>query len=198
MSIPSITQVSGTAVYIPGADIDTDRIIPARYLRCVTFDDLAEGLFRDVRTDPNGKPLNHPLDDPQFQGASVMLSGPNFGCGSSREHAPQAIRRAGFDAVIAESFAEIFFGNSTGLGMPCVCASAEEIKALGAAVQANPKLEVSIDLDAMTASYGDTIIKVTMPDSAREALMSARWDPIQELLDNSDSIETRAEALPYV
>ncbi len=198
MSIPSITQVSGTAVYIPGADIDTDRIIPARYLRCVTFDDLAEGLFRDVRTDPDGKPLNHPLDDPQFQGASVMLSGPNFGCGSSREHAPQAIRRAGFDAVIAESFAEIFFGNSTGLGMPCVCASAEEIKALGAAVQANPKLEVSIDLDAMTASYGDTIIKVTMPDSAREALMSARWDPIQELLDNSDSIETRAEALPYV
>ena len=198
MSIPSITQVSGTAVYIPGADIDIDRIIPARYLRCVTFDDLAEGLFRDVRTDPDGKPLNHPLDDPQFQGASVMLSGPNFGCGSSREHAPQAIRRAGFDAVIAESFAEIFFGNSTGLGMPCVCASAEEIKALGAAVQANPKLEVSIDLDAMTASYGDTIIKVTMPDSAREALMSARWDPIQELLDNSDSIETRAEALPYV
>ncbi len=198
MSIPSITQVSGTAVYIPGADIDTDRIIPARYLRCVTFDDLAEGLFRDVRTDPDGKPLNHPLDDPQFQGASIMLSGPNFGCGSSREHAPQAIRRAGFDAVIAESFAEIFFGNSTGLGMPCVCASAEEIKALGAAVQANPKLEVSIDLDAMTASYGDTIIKVTMPDSAREALMSARWDPIQELLDNSDSIETRAEALPYV
>ena len=198
MSIPSITQVSGTAVYIPGADIDTDRIIPARYLRCVTFDDLAEGLFRDVRTDPDGNPLNHPLDDPQFQGASVMLSGPNFGCGSSREHAPQAIRRAGFDAVIAESFAEIFFGNSTGLGMPCVCASAEEIKALGAAVQANPKLEVSIDLDAMTASYGDTIIKVTMPDSAREALMSARWDPIQELLDNIDSIETRAEALPYV
>lgn len=198
MSIPSITQVSGTAVYIPGADIDTDRIIPARYLRCVTFDDLAEGLFRDVRTDPDGKPLNHPLDDPQFQGANIMLSGPNFGCGSSREHAPQAIRRAGFDAVIAESFAEIFFGNSTGLGMPCVCASAEEIKALGAAVQANPKLEVSIDLDAMTASYGDTIIKVTMPDSAREALMSARWDPIQELLDNSDSIETRAEALPYV
>lgn len=198
MSIPSITQVSGTAVYIPGADIDTDRIIPARYLRCVTFDDLAEGLFRDVRTDPDGKPLNHPLDDPQFQGASVMLSGPNFGCGSSREHAPQAIRRAGFDAVIAESFAEIFFGNSTGLGMPCVCASAEEIKALGAAVQANPKLEVSIDLDAMTASYGDTIIKVTMPVSAREALMSARWDPIQELLDNSDSIESRAGALPYV
>ena len=198
MSISAITQVSGTGVYIPGADIDTDRIIPARYLRCVTFDDLAEGLFRDVRTDPQGNSLNHPLDDPRFQAANIMLSGPNFGCGSSREHAPQAIRRAGFDAIIAESFAEIFFGNSTGLGMPCVCASAAEIKALAAAIEADPKLEVTIDLDSMSASYGDTTIPVTMPDSAREALMSARWDPIQELLDNSDSIETRAEALPYV
>ena len=198
MSISSISQVSGTAVYIPGADIDTDRIIPARYLRCVTFDDLAEGLFRDVRTDPEGNSLNHALDDPKFKGASIMLSGPNFGCGSSREHAPQAIRRAGFNAVIAESFAEIFFGNSTGLGMPCVCASADEIKALGAAVEENPELEVSIDLGPMTASYGDTTINVTMPESAREALMSARWDPIQELLDNSDAIEGCAEALPYV
>ena len=198
MSISAITQVSGTGVYIPGADIDTDRIIPARYLRCVTFDDLAEGLFRDVRTDPQGNSLNHPLDDPRFQAANIMLSGPNFGCGSSREHAPQAIRRAGFDAIIAESFAEIFFGNSTGLGMPCVCASAAEIKALAAAIEADPKLEVTIDLDSMSVSYGDTTIPVTMPDSAREALMSARWDPIQELLDNSDSIETRAEALPYV
>ena len=127
-----------------------------------------------------------------------MLSGPNFGCGSSREHAPQAIRRAGFDAVIAESFAEIFFGNSTGLGMPCVCASAAEIKALGAEVEANPQLEVNIDLESMTASYGDTTINITLSESAREALMSARWDPIQELLDNSDAIEGCAEALPYV
>ena len=198
MSIPSISHVSGTAVYIPGADIDTDRIIPARYLRCFTFDDLAEGLFRDVRTDPEGNSLNHALDDPRFKGASIMLSGPNFGCGSSREHAPQAIRRAGFDAVIAESFAEIFFGNSTGLGMPCVCASAAEIKALGAEVEANPQLEVNIDLESMTASYGDTTINITLSESAREALMSARWDPIQELLDNSDAIEGCAEALPYV
>ncbi|MGB1873663.1 MAG: 3-isopropylmalate dehydratase small subunit [Akkermansiaceae bacterium] len=198
MSIPSITQVSGTAVYIPGADIDTDRIIPARYLRCVTFDDLAEGLFRDVRTDTEGNDLNHPLDDPRFEGASIMLSGPNFGCGSSREHAPQAIRRAGFNAIIAESFAEIFFGNSTGLGMPCVCASAEDVEALGAAVNANPEVAVNIDLESMTVSYGDQSFAVTMPESAREALMSARWDPIQELLDNSPAIETRAEALPYV
>ena len=198
MSISAITQVAGTGVFIPGADIDTDRIIPARYLRCVTFDDLAEGLFRDVRTDPQGNPLNHPLDDPRFQGANIMLSGPNFGCGSSREHAPQAIRRAGFDAIIAESFAEIFFGNSTGLGMPCVCATAADIQALAAAIEADPKLTVKIDLESMTVSYGDQSFAVTMPDSAREALMSARWDPIQELLDNSQAIEARAEALPYV
>lgn len=198
MSISAITQVSGTGVYIPGADIDTDRIIPARYLRCVTFDDLAEGLFRDVRTDPQGNSLNHPLDDPRFQAANIMLSGPNFGCGSSREHAPQAIRRAGFDAIIAESFAEIFFGNSTGLGMPCVCATAADIQALAAAIEADPKLTVKIDLESMTVSYGDQSFAVTMPDSAREALMSARWDPIQELLDNSQAIEARAEALPYV
>jgi 3-isopropylmalate/(R)-2-methylmalate dehydratase small subunit len=198
MSIPSITQVSGSAVYIPGADIDTDRIIPARYLRCVTFDDLAEGLFRDVRTDPNGNDLHHPLDDPRFEGASIMLSGPNFGCGSSREHAPQAIRRAGFDAIIAESFAEIFFGNSTGLGMPCVCAPASDIEALAEAVEQEPKLAIKIDLESMTVSYGDQSFAVTMPDSAREALMSARWDPIQELLDNGGAIESRAEALPYV
>ncbi len=198
MSIPSITQVSGSAVFIPGADIDTDRIIPARYLRCVTFDDLAEGLFRDVRTDPEGNDLHHPLDDPRFEGASVMVSGPNFGCGSSREHAPQAIRRAGFDAIIAESFAEIFFGNSTGLGMPCVCATAADIQDLAAAIEAEPQLKVSIDLESMTVSYGDQSFAVTMPDSAREALLSARWDPIQELLDNSDAIKARAEALPYV
>lgn len=198
MSIPSITQVSGTAVFVPGADIDTDRIIPARYLRCVTFDDLAEGLFRDVRTDPEGNSCNHPLDDPRFQGANIMLTGPNFGCGSSREHAPQAIRRAGFDAIIAESFAEIFFGNSTGLGMPCVCASADEIQAMATAVEADPKLKVTVDLESMTVSYGDTSIVVTMPKTAREALLSARWDPIQELLDNGGAIEARAEALPYV
>lgn len=198
MSIPSIQQVSGTAVYVPGADIDTDRIIPARFLKCVTFDDLAEGMFYDVRFDAEGNSLEHPIDDPRFAGASVMLAGPNFGCGSSREHAPQSIYRCGFRAIIAVSFAEIFFGNSTGLGMPCVCATMEEIERLAAAVEADPKLEVTVDLGSMSVCYGDVSFPVTMPDSAREALVSARWDPIQELLDNSDVIRARAEALPYV
>lgn len=198
MSISSITHVSGTAVFVPGADIDTDRIIPARFLKCVTFDDLAEGMFYDIRFDDAGNSLDHPLDDPRYAGASIMLAGPNFGCGSSREHAPQSIYRCGYRAMIAESFAEIFFGNSTGIGMPCVCAPIEQIEKLSAAVEADPKVEVNIDLENMEVTYGAESFAVTMPDSAREALLSARWDPIQELLNNSANIESRAEALPYV
>ena len=198
MSISAVTQVSGTAVFIPGADIDTDRIIPARFLKCVTFDDLAEGMFYDIRFDTEGNSLNHPLDDTRFTGASVMLAGPNFGCGSSREHAPQSIYRNGFRAIIAVSFAEIFFGNSTGIGMPCVCAAQEQVDALTAAVENNPQLEIAIDLEKMEVTYGDQSLSVTMPSSAREALLSARWDPIQELLNNSEQIDARAEALPYV
>ncbi|BDS08020.1 3-isopropylmalate dehydratase small subunit [Oceaniferula spumae] len=198
MSISAIKQVSGTAVYVPGADIDTDRIIPARFLKCVTFDDLAEGMFYDIRFDSEGKSIGHPIDDPRYAGASVMLVGPNFGCGSSREHAPQSIYRCGFRAIIGVSFAEIFFGNSTGIGMPCVCAPMEKIEALEAAVKADPKLVVNIDLESMQVTYGDESFAVTMPASAREALLSARWDPIGELLDNSAAVEERAEALPYV
>jgi len=198
MSLPSITQVSGTAVFVPGADIDTDRIIPARFLKCVTFDDLAEGMFYDVRFDSDGNTLNHPLDDPRFSGASIMLAGPNFGCGSSREHAPQSIYRCGFRAIIAESFAEIFFGNSTGIGMPCVCASKEGIESLTQAIEADPTLKVEIDLNEMLLSYADISLEITMPESAREALITSRWDPIAELLEARKAIEKKAESLHYV
>ena len=198
MSIEVIKEVTGTAVYVPGADIDTDRIIPARFLKCVTFDDLAEGLFYDVRFDAEGTSTGHPLDDVRFEGASVMLAGSNFGCGSSREHAPQSIYRAGFCAIIAESFAEIFFGNSTGIGMPCVCASEQDMQSLATAVEENPQQVVVIDLHEMSVNYGESSFSVTMPDSAREALLSARWDTIGELLGNAEAIEKRAEALTYV
>src|SRR5512143_3497892 len=124
MSLAKITSITGRAVAVPGNDIDTDRIIPARFMKCVTFDGLGEFLFHDVRNDPKtGVTTNHPLNDPRFRGATILLSGANFGCGSSREHAPQAIQKYGFKAVIAEGFAEIFFGNSTTLGMPCVSAA---------------------------------------------------------------------------
>ena len=198
MALAKITTVQGTAVHVPGDDIDTDRIIPARYLKCVTFDDLAGTHFHDVRFDPDGRPTGHPLDDPRFAGASIMISGSNFGCGSSREHAPQAIYRSGFRAIIAESFAEIFFGNSTTLGMPCVCATRGDITALAPAVAADPSASVTIDLEALTVTCGDLCFPVTMRDSARHSLTAGKWDPIQELLDHSASIEATAEALPYV
>ncbi len=198
MALDKIISITGTAVHLPGADIDTDRIIPARYLKCVTFEDLADKHFYDVRHDPEGNATGHPLDDPRFKGASIMLSGPNFGCGSSREHAPQAIYRSGFRAIIAESYAEIFFGNSTTLGMPCLSASREDIESLGVAIEQAPATEVTIDLEAMTVTFGETTFPITMPESARQALTAGRWDPIQELLDSEERINAVGKTLPYV
>src|SRR5881394_687050 len=147
MALAKITSVSGRAVNVPGNDIDTDRIIPARFMKCVTFDGLGEFLFYDVRKDTTtGQDTNHPLNDPRFKGATILLSGANFGCGSSREHAPQAIQKYGFKAVVAENFAEIFFGNSVTLGIPCATASREDIAKIAAAIEKNPQTEIVVDV----------------------------------------------------
>jgi 3-isopropylmalate/(R)-2-methylmalate dehydratase small subunit len=199
MPLEPVKQVTGRAVFIPGADIDTDRIIPARFMKCVTFDGLGEFAFYDVRFDEHGNKTGHPLNDERFQGASILVAGVNFGCGSSREHAPQSLRKYGFNAVIAESFAEIFFGNSTGLAMPCVMASAADIAALRDAIENDPGLEVTVDVDALKVRVSNGLeFPVTMPDSARDALVSGRWDPIQELLDNDAAITAKARELHYV
>lgn len=198
MALANITQVSGTAVHVPGSDIDTDRIIPARFMKCVTFDGLGEFAFYDVRFDKDGNPKGHPLDDPRFKGASILLSGSNFGCGSSREHAPQALYRFGFRAVIAQSFAEIFFGNCTTLGIPCVCASAADIARLAAAVAADPQTEVTVDVAGRRATFGQESFPVTLPDSAYEALTTGRWDPIGELLEAKDKVHERMHAMGWV
>ncbi|HCN29316.1 MAG TPA: 3-isopropylmalate dehydratase small subunit [Verrucomicrobiales bacterium] len=198
MALAKITQVTGTAVHVPGSDIDTDRIIPARFMKCVTFDGLGEFAFHDVRFDKDGKPAGHPLDDPRFKGASILISGSNFGCGSSREHAPQALYRFGFRAVIAQSFAEIFFGNCTTLGIPCVCATAEDIARLAAAVEANPRMEVVVDVASRQVRFGAESIPVTVPATAHDALTSGRWDPIGELLEARDAIHSRMTALGWV
>jgi 3-isopropylmalate/(R)-2-methylmalate dehydratase small subunit len=198
MALPKITQVTGTAVYVPGSDIDTDRIIPARFMKCVTFDGLGEFAFYDVRYDKDGKPTGHPLDDPRFKGASVLLSGTNFGCGSSREHAPQALYRFGIRAVIAESFAEIFFGNCTTLGIPCVCATGEDIKSLAAAIEADPTISVKVDLDAQRVFYGDQNFTVAMAETARDALTTGQWDPIAGLLENKDAVHAKMQEFGWV
>ena len=197
MSLDNITTVTGSAVHVPGSDVDTDRIIPARFMKCVTFDGLGEYLFYDVRKHEDGSDKEHPLNDPRFKDATVLVAGSNFGCGSSREHAPQAIYRYGFRAIIAESFAEIFFGNCTTLGIPCVVATGDDIKALSAAIEADPKLEVTVDVDQCRVFFGENSFTVHLPDTAREALISGKWDPIAELLENAEDVAARVEQLGY-
>ena len=198
MALEKITNITGTGVYIPGSDVDTDRIIPARFMKCVTFDGLGEYLFYDTRKNEDGSNKEHPLNDSRFDGASILVAGSNFGCGSSREHAPQALYRYGFRAVIAESFAEIFFGNCTTLGVPCVAATAEDIAKLSASIEASPKITVSIDLENARVTYGDESIPVHIPESARDALTGGRWDPIGELLDSAEEVASTASAAGYV
>lgn len=200
MALNPVTRVSGKGVFIPGADIDTDRIIPARFMKCVTFDGLGEFAFHDVRyNSETGEKTDHPLNDPQFANATILIAGVNFGCGSSREHAPQSLSKYGFKAIIAESFAEIFYGNSTTLAMPCVIATAEDIAKLREVILSNPDTELEIDLNTMQINLPDkTSLPITMPESAREALISGRWDPIQELLDNENAVRERASELHYV
>jgi 3-isopropylmalate/(R)-2-methylmalate dehydratase small subunit len=198
MALEKITQISGRAVYVPGNDIDTDRIIPARFMKCVTFDGLGEYLFYDVRKNADGSDKPHPLNEPRFKGATILLSGSNFGCGSSREHAPQAIQKYGFKAVIAENFAEIFFGNSTGLGIPCVSASREDIARIAAAIDQNPDLNVVIDVAKQEVRFGAETVKITQRESARDALVNGRWDPIGELLEGLPKVKQTAGKLGYV
>jgi 3-isopropylmalate/(R)-2-methylmalate dehydratase small subunit len=198
MPLDPVTQVSGRAVFIPGADIDTDRIIPARFMKCVTFEGLGAFAFHDARFDEHGQATKHPLNDPRFTGASILVAGVNFGCGSSREHAPQSLKKFGFNGIIAESFAEIFFGNSTTLAIPCVIASAPDIAKLRQAIDANPATTVTIDVTGLRVRSSCGLdFPVTMPESAREALVTGRWDPIQELLAHEAAIEAKARELHY-
>jgi 3-isopropylmalate/(R)-2-methylmalate dehydratase small subunit len=198
MPLEKITSVTGRGAYVPGSDIDTDRIIPARFMKCVTFDGLGEYLFYDVRHEQDGTLKSHPLNEDRFAGASILISGINFGCGSSREHAPQAINKGGFRAVIAQSFAEIFFGNCATLGMPCALATAADIERLGAAVNADPSTEIVIDIDKCEVRFGDQSIPVTIPSTARDAFLSGQWDPIAELLDGSGDVAATAGKLAYM
>lgn len=198
MALAKITQVSGRGVYVPGNDIDTDRIIPARFMKCVSFDGLGEFLFYDVRKNADGSDKAHPLNDPRFKGASILVSGLNFGCGSSREHAPQALQKYGFKAVIAENFAEIFFGNCTTLGIPCISASREDIQKLVAAIEKNPQVEVVVDVAGQQVRFGGQSIPAQVRDTARDALVNGRWDAIGELLEGLPAVKETATRLPYV
>lgn len=197
MPLNKITGIQGKAVPVAGADMDTDRIIPARFLKCVTFDELAGTMFYDERFNADGSSKGHPIDAPQHAAAVIIFGGENFGCGSSREHAPQAIKRSGIKAVVAESFAEIFFGNSSGIGMPCVCAERSDLDKAFQIVTEQPETEWTLDLESMTLSCPNLSISVTMPAEPREALMQGRWDAVVELMNAPDKVAALAEKLPF-
>ena len=190
--------VRGRGVVVPGDDIDTDRIIPASFMKTVTFDGLGEFAFYDERFDEQGNSKNHPLDAPEHKGASVLITGRNFGSGSSREHAPQALYRFGIRAIIAENFAEIFFGNSTKLGIPCVSLPADELAELTAWAKANPAEDIEIDLPKKEIRAGGKTWTFIQRESARESLIKGEYDPLSFLLANRDKVAATAKNIPYM
>jgi 3-isopropylmalate/(R)-2-methylmalate dehydratase small subunit len=194
----AITHIDGRAVPLRGDDIDTDRIMPARFLRAVTFEGLEQHVFEDDRKAGTHPYNRHPFDMSQHKGASILLVNANFGCGSSREHAPQGLHRWGIQAVIGESFAEIFFGNSVMIGMPCVTASPEDVRTLQARAEQNPQEEVHIDLVAGTCTAGDFTCRVALPPKIREAFTTGAWDTTGMLLDHFEQVNATADKLPYV
>ena len=198
MNDNSIKKIEGKAVYVPGDDVDTDRIIPARFMKCITFDGLGEYLFYDVRYNEDGSKKEHNLNDDRFSEATIIVSGNNFGCGSSREHAPQSIQKAGFKAVIAGSFAEIFFGNSTNLGVVCVVVGNEDRKQIAELIDQNPEITVSIDLEALKVNVGEYSFECTIKGDARKSLLDGSFDSLNELLEGNVEVDSIVSALQYI
>lgn len=198
MVIERIQTIRGRALPLRGDNIDTDRIIPARFLRSVSFEGLEQHLFEDDVRQAEGRGETHAFADARFRGATILVVNRNFGCGSSREHAPQAIRRLGFNAVVGESFSEIFFGNSVALGMPCAMAGQDHVAELQAFIDQMPDEAVTLDLDRMTVAFGGTERPVTVPPAARESFLAGTWDATALLLDRFEEVERTARALPYI
>ena len=190
-----IERVAGRACVVRGNDIDTDRIIPARFLRCVTFDGLGEHAFEDDRSQAKG---DHPLDDERFAGAKILLVGHNFGSGSSREHAPQALMRRGFRAFVGGSFAEIFAGNCTALGLACATLADPDLAALMDAVELDASQQVVVDLEARSVTSRAGTFSLAVPDGPRQQLLGGSWDATSVLLEAGDVIEQTASRLPYL
>ncbi len=193
--VSEVKTVSGRGIPLVGNDIDTDRIIPARFLRSVTFDGLGAEVFIDDRTQANGQ---HPFDLPQYQGAKILVVNGNFGCGSSREHAPQAIAKWGIRAIVGESFAEIFFGNCVAMGIPCVTADPSVTKQLQEILTTNPQAEINVDLETLQVTSGEFEGAIAMGDGARMMLTSGTWDACGQLVAQADQIRATAANLPYV
>ena len=190
-----VIEITGTAIPLRGNDIDTDRVIPARYLRAVTFDGLGEHVFEDDRKAGGGA---HPFDDPRYGGASILVVNRNFGSGSSREHAPQALLRWGIQAVVGESFAEIFFGNCYTLGIVCAVVSNAAAAEIQGAVEADPTLQLTVDVENCTLRSDSWQWPLNIPEAVRDGLVSGTWDAIGELVGNPAEVRGVHDSLPYV
>src|ERR1700679_3152787 len=194
-----INQIEGKAVPVEGNDIDTDRIIPARYLKEITFTNMGQYPFYDERFDAEGKPKGHPFALPQFAGSNLLFVNQNFGCGSSREHAPQSLMRWGVRAIIGESFAEIFAGNCTILGIPTATVNQADMQKLQALVKEKPSTHFTLDLDKKSLlTDGKEHLKFDIHESKRNALVNGTWDTTGILLANADKTAAVAHKLPYV
>ena len=192
--MPAITTVVGRGLPLRGDDLDTDRIMPARFLRAVTFEGLEQHVFEDDRKDNPG----HPFNEAKYQGASIMVVNSNFGCGSSREHAPQGLARYGIQAIVGESFSEIFLGNSAVLGIPCFTAEKAAIERLQAAIEKSPELVIEADVAHGVVSAGTLGIEATVPPGLRDAFVTDQWNPTAMLLADFDRVRATATSLPYV
>ena len=192
-------KVTSVVAPLDRVNVDTDQIIPKQFLKRIERTGFGEFAFFDWRYTEDGRPNPaFELNNPAYEGAQILVAGRNFGCGSSREHAPQSLMRWGIQAIVAESFAEIFFGNCTGLGIPCVTASRADLANVASAVAESPQIPVTLDLENLTLSYGDFSIPVSMPKSPHEALTSGQWDFLGQLLDNQPAIRERAGEIPYL
>lgn len=198
MALKQIKQTIGKGIYVAGDDIDTDRIIPARFMKCVTFDGLGQYAFYDVRFDEKDNPKDHPMNKAELKDASILLSGKNFGCGSSREHAPQALYHWGIRAIVAESFAEIFFGNCTTLGIPCIVLSKTEINQISERIKQNPQEKITIDLETEKLLIGDLSLKFTIPAGAKSALIQGQWDSLGQLLEAKTEVKALSDKLKAI
>jgi 3-isopropylmalate/(R)-2-methylmalate dehydratase small subunit len=201
MDSRKIVFVEGRGLPMRGDDIDTDRIMPARFLKAVTFEGLEKHLFADERAGSAAAASahgTHPFDNPHYQGATILVVNSNFGCGSSREHAPQALYRWGIRAVIGESFSEIFFGNAVMIGLPCVTASADEVHELMERIEERPESPIRLDLPADLVEHDGFTCAITMPAHTRHAFMTGAWDTTGLLLDNYEQVDAVSARLPYI
>lgn len=194
----AIQIVSDRGLPLSGNDIDTDRIIPARFMKCVTFDELGKYAFYDARFHPDGTPKEHPFNEEKYKGAAILIVNRNFGCGSSREHAPQSLKRFGIKAIIGESFAEIFSDNCTAIGLPIVIAQKEDVENLMAFVREKPEAIITVDLQKQEAIYGDFSISIVQPEQVKTALTKGTWDTTAELLSAENQIKEVAGRIPYL